>query len=42
MDVFELRNRLVDDYASYVSSFIRIKDARIELSRLKHLWVDAG
>jgi len=30
MDVFELRNRLVDDYGSYVGSFIRIKDARIE------------
>jgi len=30
MDVFELRNRLVDDYGSYIGSFIRIKDARIE------------
>nr|MBA2441837.1 DEAD/DEAH box helicase [Rubrobacter sp.] len=30
MDVFELRNRLVQDYGSYVDSFIRIKDARIE------------
>ena len=26
MDVFRLRHRLVDDYGSYVSSFIRIKD----------------
>lgn len=30
MDVFELRNCLVEDYGSYVRSFIRIKDARIE------------
>jgi ATP-dependent helicase YprA (DUF1998 family) len=30
LDVFELRNRLVEDYGSYVRSFIRIKDARIE------------
>ncbi len=30
MDVFRLRHRLVDDYGSYVSSFIRIKDDRIE------------
>ena len=30
MDVFELRERLVGDYGSYVGSFIRIKDARIE------------
>ena len=30
MDVFQLRNRLVGDYGSYVGSFIRIKDARIE------------
>jgi ATP-dependent helicase YprA (DUF1998 family) len=30
LDVFELRNRLVGDYGSYVGSFIRIKDARIE------------
>jgi len=30
LDVFELRNRLVEDYGSYVRSFIRIKDTRIE------------
>lgn len=30
MDVFQLRNRLVGDYGSYVGSFIRIKDVRIE------------
>ncbi len=30
MDVFDLRNKLVEDYGSYVRSFIRIKDARIE------------
>jgi ATP-dependent helicase YprA (DUF1998 family) len=28
--VFELRNRLVDEYGSYVSSFVRIKDLRID------------
>ena len=30
MDVFALRDRLVGDYESYVGSFIKIKDARIE------------
>jgi hypothetical protein len=29
LDVFELRDRLVEDYEVYVSSFITIKDARI-------------
>ena len=29
MDVFELRNRLVEDYASYTQSFIKIADERI-------------
>lgn len=29
MDVFELRNRLVEDYASYTRSFIKIADERI-------------
>ena len=29
MDVFALRNRLVDDYASYIESFITIRDDRI-------------
>jgi hypothetical protein len=29
LDVFKLRDRLVGDYAAYVGSFIRIKDARI-------------
>ncbi|MDE2126262.1 MAG: DEAD/DEAH box helicase [Armatimonadetes bacterium] len=29
MDVFDLRHRLIDDYASYISSFIRIHDQRI-------------
>ena len=29
LDVFQLRRRLVDDYGSYVSSFIRIKDHRV-------------
>ena len=30
MDVFDLRNRLVDDYASYTRSFIKIADPRIK------------
>ncbi len=43
MNVFELRNRLVDDYSSYVKSFIRIRDERIRTyveERLKEglLW----
>ena len=29
MDVFDLRNRLVDDYKSYTRSFIKIGDQRI-------------
>jgi len=29
MNVFELRNQLVDDYKTYVSSFIQIRDDRI-------------
>jgi ATP-dependent helicase YprA (DUF1998 family)/very-short-patch-repair endonuclease len=29
MDVFALRERLVDDYASYANSFIYIRDARV-------------
>jgi ATP-dependent helicase YprA (DUF1998 family)/very-short-patch-repair endonuclease len=29
MNVFDLRNRLVDDYASYTASFIKIADHRI-------------
>ncbi len=29
MDVFELRDRLIDDYCSYIRSFIRIRDDRI-------------
>jgi hypothetical protein len=37
MDVFRLRRRLVDDYGSYVSSFIRIKDERIEEEVLSSL-----
>ena len=30
MDVFDLRNRLVEDYARYTSSFIKIADPRIK------------
>jgi ATP-dependent helicase YprA (DUF1998 family) len=45
VDVFRLRRRLVDDYGSYMTSFIRIKDERVEdvvLSSLGEglLWPD--
>ncbi len=30
MDVFELRGRLVEDYARYTRSFIKIADPRID------------
>lgn len=30
MDVFDLRKRLVDDYASYTRSFIKIADPRVQ------------
>ena len=30
MDVFDLRNRLVEDYANYTRSFITIADRRIK------------
>lgn len=29
MDVFDLRRRVIDDYASYVRSFFAIRDERI-------------
>ena len=29
MDVFQLRNRLVEDYSSYIRSFIQIRDDKI-------------
>jgi len=29
MDVFQLRDEIIDDYAAYVSSFIEISDDRI-------------
>ena len=29
MNVFELRNHLIEDYSSYISSFIQIRDQRI-------------
>ena len=29
MDVFGLRNRLIQDYSDYIQSFINIKDARV-------------
>ena len=31
MDVLQPRNHLVGDYRSYVGSFIRIKDARLNV-----------
>lgn len=30
MNVFELRDRLISDYSSYIRSFIRIRDARVD------------
>ena len=30
MNIFDFRNRLVADYAAYVTSFIAIRDARIQ------------
>ena len=30
MDVFNLRHQLVNDYSTYISSFINIKDGRIQ------------
>ncbi len=30
MDVFELRQRLIDDYAAYVRGFLRIRDPQVE------------
>ena len=30
MDVFDLRSRLVDDYARYTRSFIKIADPRVK------------
>jgi len=30
MDVFALRNRVVDDYKKYIESFVRIRDEKIE------------
>ncbi|RMH21644.1 MAG: DEAD/DEAH box helicase [Acidobacteria bacterium] len=40
MNVFELRDRLVGDYASYIRSFIRIRDPRID--RLVQAELDRG
>jgi len=44
MEVFDLRRRLVEDYASYIGSFIRIRDARLQayvqesLGRIAREW----
>lgn len=45
MDVFKLRDNLIDDYANYVKSLIRIRDERIEKTveeqlREGSLWPD--
>ncbi|MCC7176056.1 MAG: DEAD/DEAH box helicase [Bryobacterales bacterium] len=40
MNVFELRERLIDDYSSYIRSFIRIRDERID--RLVSSYLDQG
>jgi hypothetical protein len=34
MNVFDLRDNLIDDYSDYISSFIRIQDERIK----KPMW----
>ncbi len=45
MDVFQLRDDLIDDYSAYVSSFLAIRDTRIA-SHVEtniaegHLWPD--
>lgn len=40
MDIFEFRNQLIGDYASYVKSFIQIREARI--SEHVHKGLDEG
>jgi hypothetical protein len=45
MKIFDFRNRLIEDYASYVKSFIEIRDTRIReyVERTLddgHLWPD--
>jgi hypothetical protein len=45
MNVFEFRERLINDYSSYIRSFIRIRDQRVDAlvtSRLNQgrLWPD--
>ncbi|MCH8291522.1 hypothetical protein IH992_10530 [Candidatus Poribacteria bacterium] len=40
MDIFEFRNQLLNDYASYIKSFIHIRDERIRELVLGEL--DAG
>src|SRR5258708_34638216 len=30
MNIFDLRSKLIDDYSSYIRSFIQIRDPRIE------------
>lgn len=40
MNVFELREKLIADYSSYIRSFIRIRDARVDA--LVKSWLDQG
>lgn len=43
MDVFQLREQVIGDYASYMQSFIEIRDRRISehvQASLPHLWPD--
>jgi len=43
MDVFELRDRVTEDYARYMRSFIEIRDARVHAhveDKLPDLWPD--
>ena len=46
MDVFALRDRVVNDYARYIDSFVRIRDKQIDKFVVDHflsgtLWPDA-
>lgn len=40
MDVFDLRDKLIDDYRDYVSSFIKVRDPRI--NEKVQTWFDQG
>ncbi len=37
MNIFELRERLIGDYASYIKSFIKIRDSQISYNAQQKL-----